>query len=57
MKITKLIITAALMLVTFLITAQDVDTGIDVLQEQKFKILEGKRVGLKIGRASCWEKF
>jgi uncharacterized protein YbbC (DUF1343 family) len=46
MRITKLIITAALMLATFLMTAQDVDTGIDVLQEQKFKILEGKRVGL-----------
>lgn len=46
MKFTKLIITVALMIVTYMMTAQDVDTGIDVLQEQKFKILEGKRVGL-----------
>ncbi|GAB1474817.1 hypothetical protein MASR2M69_22580 [Bacteroidota bacterium] len=46
MKISKLIITAALLFAASILSAQDVDTGIDVLKEQKFKILEGKRVGL-----------
>jgi uncharacterized protein YbbC (DUF1343 family) len=46
MKISKLIITAALMLVAYITAAQVVDTGIDVLKKHNFKILEGKRVGL-----------
>lgn len=46
MKFSRLIITAALLFAASILSAQDVDTGIDVLKEQKFKILEGKRVGL-----------
>ncbi len=46
MKISKLIITAALMLVAYITAAQVVDTGIDVLKKHNFRILEGKRVGL-----------
>lgn len=46
MKITRLLIAIAFMLAYSILPAQDVDTGIDVLKEQKFKILEGKRVGL-----------
>ncbi|HBZ26194.1 MAG TPA: DUF1343 domain-containing protein [Rikenellaceae bacterium] len=46
MKITRLLITISFMFASAVLPAQDVDTGIDVLKEQKFKILEGKRVGL-----------
>ena len=49
MKIKKLFVLLACSLISFTIVAQSdikIKTGIEVLKEQKFKILEGKRVGL-----------
>ncbi len=46
MRITKFLITMALVLVSLIVSARGVDTGIDVLKKSSFKQLEGKRVGL-----------
>ena len=46
MKRISTIIVAMLLLLTFNVNGANVKTGIEVLREQNFKILEGKRVGL-----------
>ena len=50
MKFSKLIITAALLFAASILSAQDVDTGIDMLKEQKFKIRVDGREGQKHGQ-------
>jgi len=44
--IRKILLSVNLLLISLIVVPQRVTTGIEVLQSQKFRILEGKRVGL-----------